>query len=612
MSKEELIRELHRFRPPPRRFGDVAGEQEPARLVRDLRTQQIELEMQNRELREAQSLLESSRSRYSDLYDFAPVGYCTLDARGRIQDINLTGAALLRMPRDRLVDLPLSTFIWAEDGQAFRSHLQSCSLGDGRVATEVRLAIEGRGSLVAQLVSVPLRDAGARVTGYRTAIVDITTLTQFEDRLRFLADLGDRLAWSLDFRKIVAAVAELAVPFLADLCLIDLVDESGVFRRVEAVSANVVDAAGSPIKGDGRTSSRLDRRLANDDRPAPQASVLSSGDPVLVEELAESAFDDFACGDEHLRHVPGSGPKSLMIVALRTGGGVVGTLTFAAGTSGRRYGADDLVFAQEIARRASMAMDNARLHEQARRAIQSREELLAVVSHDLRNPLSVILVSATLALRSSPPGDDSRRAIEAVRRSALRMDRLISDLLDASTIEAGRLSLETAAQSVDQIVRDAVEALEAPAAQKRVKLEVIGGSDLGVFCDRGRMLQVFTNLIGNATKFTPEGGSITVRVEPRDQEVWFFVTDTGPGIPEDQLPRLFDRYWQAKRTARLGSGLGLTIAKGIIEAQDGRIGVESKLGVGSTFFFTLPRANPPSGPAPDSQRETLATDPPAK
>jgi signal transduction histidine kinase len=177
------------------------------------------------------------------------------------------------------------------------------------------------------------------------------------------------------------------------------------------------------------------------------------------------------------------------------------------------------------------------------------------------------------------------------------MDRLIGDLLDASTIEAGRLSLETAVQPVDQIVRDALEALEAPAAQKQVKLETSGACELGVFCDRGRMLQVFSNIVGNAIKFTPEGGSIMIRVEPRESEVWFFITDTGPGIPEDQLPRLFDRFWQAKRTARLGTGLGLTIAKGIIEAQDGRIGVESQLGVGSTFFFTLPRASPASSAA---------------
>ncbi len=554
MSKEELIREVHRVRPAARRFGDLVAEQEPGRLVRDLRAHQVELEMQNRELRETQSLIESSRNRYCDLYDFAPVGYCTLDSQGRIQDINLTGAALLRTSRDRLADLPLSTFIWAEDHPSFRSHLHECGLGNGRVATEVRLAIEGRGALVAQLVSIPLRDAGARVAGYRTAIVDITTLTQFEDRLRFLADLGDRLAWSLDFRKIVAAVAELAVPFLADLCLIDLVDDGGVCKRVEAVFAD--------RKKQAKQNERTKQSLQSENRLSPRATVLSSGDPVLQEELAESLFEELANGDEHLRLLRPIGPKSLMIVALRTGGGVVGTLTFATSESGRRYGADDLVFAQEIARRASMAMDNARLHEQARRAVQAREDLLAVVSHDLRNPLSVILVSATLALRAWPPGDINRRAIEAIRRSALRMDRLIGDLLDASTIEAGRLSLETAVQSVDQVVRDAIEALEAPATQKRVRLEAVGGGDLGVFCDRGRMLQVFSNLIGNAIKFTPEGGSITVRVEPRDQDVWFYVTDTGPGIPEDQLPRLFDRFWQAKRTARLGTGLGLDDRQG--------------------------------------------------
>ncbi len=253
------------------------------------------------------------------------------------------------------------------------------------------------------------------------------------------------------------------------------------------------------------------------------------------------------------------------------------------------------------AHQAELETQNRELREaqsQARRAIQEREDLLAVVSHDLRNPLSVILVSATLALRTGHPGDADRRAIEAIRRSALRMDRLIGDLLDASMIEAGRLSVETTIQPVEQMVREAVEALEAPAAQKRIRLEAIGGSDLGVFCDRGRMLQVFANLIGNATKFTPEGGSITVRVEPRGPEVMFFVTDTGPGIPDDQLPRLFDRFWQAKRTARLGTGLGLTIAKGIIEAQGGRIGVESQLGVGSTFFFTLPRSSLP-GASPD-------------
>ena len=541
--------------------------------------------MQNRELREAQAIIETSRSRYCDLYDFAPVGYCTLDSRGRIQDINLTGAALLRTSRERLVDMPISSFVWPEDSQSFRTHLQKCGIGNGRVATEVRLSVEGRGTLVAQLVSVPLRDAGGRVSGYRTAIVDITTLTQFEDRLRFLANLGDRLAWSLDIRKIVTAVAELAVPFFADACLIDLVDEHEGTKRVEAVFAD--------LKRHSELSERARRYAPDPAGSTIQASVLSTGDPILVEDLAEGSLQDLAQDEEHLRLLRRVGPKSLIVVALRTGGGVVGALTFLATDSGRRYGPDDLVFAQEIARRASMAMDNARLHELTKRAVREREELLAVVSHDLRNPLSVILVSAALALRSWPAGDDSRKTVDAIRRSALRMDRLINDLLDASAIEAGRLSIEKGVLSVDQVVRDAMEALETSAAHKRLRLEAIGGGDSTVTCDRGRMLQVFSNVIGNAIKFTPEGGSITLRVEARGAEAWFFVTDTGPGIPQEHLPRIFERFWQAKKTARLGTGLGLTIAKGIVEAQDGRIGVESRVGVGSTFFFTLPRANPP-------------------
>ncbi len=577
------------------RYGELAVEPGSARLVRDLRAHQIELEMQNRELREAQRIIESSRIRYCDLYDFAPVGYCTLDSRGRIQEINLTGAALLRMSRERLVDMPLSSFICDGDAHAFRGHLQRCGLGNGRVSTEVRLAVEGRGTLVVQLVSQPLREVGGRVEGYRTAMVDVTTLTQFEDRLRFLADLGDRLAWSLDFRKIVAAIAELAVPFVADACFVDLLDGNGRTERIEAVFADPKKQADL-----GEHARLLAPEL---DDATPQASVLTTGEAVLREEIALVANDGAPVDPDLARFLRRVGAKSLMVVPLRSGSGLLGALTFASCESGRRYSADDLVFAQEIARRASTAMENARLHEQARRAVQAREDLLAVVSHDLRNPLSVILVSATLAQHAWPSTDPARRTIEAIRRSALRMDRLISDLLDWSAIEAGKLSIETSPQSVDGVVRDALEALETPAAQKRIRLSSVGVGDLAVLCDRERMLQVFSNLIGNAIKFTPEGGAVTVRVEPRGEDVWFFVTDTGPGIPADQVPKLFDRFWQAKKTARLGTGLGLTIAKGIVEAQDGRIGVESRVGAGSTFFFTLPRAPEAAGSVPDSQRE---------
>jgi PAS domain S-box-containing protein len=308
----------------------------------------VDLEMQNRELREAQYRLESSRNRYSDLYDFAPVGYCTLDARGRIQDINLTGASLLRTPKERLVDSPLSSFVWKEDRSTFRTHLRNCDLGNGRAAAEVRLTVEGRGTLVAQLVSVPLRDAGGRVAGYRTAIVDITTLTQFEDRLRFLADLGDRLASTLDLRKIVTAVAELAVPFLADVCVVDRLDDAGRCSRVEAVF-------------NGPT-----HHVELHEASVLEARVFTTEEPWLVEEVGEGALERVAQDPEHLRILRRADAKSLIIVPLRAGSGIAGAITFAIADSHRRYGADDLVFAQEIARRASLAMDNARSCRRAR------------------------------------------------------------------------------------------------------------------------------------------------------------------------------------------------------------------------------------------------------
>ncbi len=524
---------------------------------------------------------------YSDSYDFAPVGYCTLDARGLIQEINLTGAALLGASREYLVDRPIASFVAYEDGNTIRAHLHKCAHQNERVTTEVRFATEGRGPVVAQLVSAPLRGDNGEATGYRTAIVDITTLKQFEARLSFLAEVGDRLAWSLDNRKILRAVASLAVPFMADICLIDMLDESGRCRREEAVFAG-------QQYGDGR-SERTGQFPPEPGSGATQDHVLRSGEGLLVTDLSGAVPPEVAEDDDLQRLVRSTGLVSMIVVPLRAGGAVIGVLTFLSSRSKRRYAADDLVFAQEIARRASMAMDNARLHERAQRAVQAREDLLAVVSHDLRNPLNVILGSADMMLRA-PLDDESkiraRRATEAILRSAERMNRLIGDLLDASSIEAGRFSVERAVQAVDPLVLDAIEAVETPASQKglRVDADVVG--DIAVLCDRGRMLQVFSNLIGNAIKFTPRGGAITIRVEPRARDVRFFVSDTGPGIPTDQLPHIFERFWQAKRTARLGTGLGLTIAKGIIEAHGGQIGVESQVGGGSTFFFTLPRGGP--------------------
>jgi signal transduction histidine kinase len=291
--------------------------------------------------------------------------------------------------------------------------------------------------------------------------------------------------------------------------------------------------------------------------------------------------------------------RSTMAVSLHLRGQSVGALVLTALGEGRRYGPADLGAAQELARRASIAIDNVRLLAEAQESVRAREDLLAIVSHDLRNPLGVVLASSALLLKSSlppePPGKEgrARRQIEAIERAGNRMNRLIRDLLDFAAIQAGHLSVSSHAREVGAIIREVLDALEPLAATKTIKL-VDGtpqSAGLTISCDHDRVIQLFSNVVGNAVKFTPEGGTVVLRAEQDDAMVRFAVADNGPGIAIEELPYVFDRYYQARRRNRDGIGLGLSIARGIVEAHGGRIWVESPTaagGGGATFFFTLP------------------------
>jgi signal transduction histidine kinase len=228
---------------------------------------------------------------------------------------------------------------------------------------------------------------------------------------------------------------------------------------------------------------------------------------------------------------------------------------------------------------------------EAEAAVATREELLAIVSHDLRNPLGSIVFSAALLQGATIDGEEGERvhkSAQIILRSADRMTHLIADLLDLAQIQAGKLAVEQMPHDVEGLIRDCVE-MQRPLAATR-NLKGMAGPGLHVRCDRERVLQILSNLVGNAIKFTPEGGSIFIEAQDTGHDVRFSVRDTGQGISEEELPRIFDRFWQAQRKNRAGIGLGLGIAKGLVEAQGGRLYVESKLGAGTTFFFTLPLA----------------------
>jgi signal transduction histidine kinase len=225
--------------------------------------------------------------------------------------------------------------------------------------------------------------------------------------------------------------------------------------------------------------------------------------------------------------------------------------------------------------------------------------VLSIVAHDLRNPLSAILMqTSTLRRQGREFERRSPKPLELIHRAATRMNRLIQDLLDVALMEAGQLAVERERVSAGRLIAEAVEMQRPLAAASVLELRVdVDGDVADVWGDWNRLLQVFENLIGNAIKFTPPHGCITVGAASRDHEVVFRVTDTGGGIAPENQSRVFDRFWQASRAGRLGAGLGLPITKGIVEAHGGRIWVESAVGSGSTFFFTIPTAVAQDRPA---------------
>jgi PAS domain S-box-containing protein len=238
---------------------------------------------------------------------------------------------------------------------------------------------------------------------------------------------------------------------------------------------------------------------------------------------------------------------------------------------------------------ASVAIDNARLYEQARRAVRARDEVLAVVSHDLRNPLNTILVASDVLRVARLDETQREKHLQTIKRSVRRAERLIQDLLDVARIESGRFSLNRGEEEVGAIMQQVASDHEHAVGGKGLELVVDHRPDAAmVMADRERLLQVFDNLIANAVRYTGEGGRIEVRAESDEHRVRFTVADTGSGIAADDLPHIFDRFWQAREKRRGGAGLGLAIVRGIISGHGGKIEVHSTPGEGTRFTFTIP------------------------
>jgi signal transduction histidine kinase len=233
-----------------------------------------------------------------------------------------------------------------------------------------------------------------------------------------------------------------------------------------------------------------------------------------------------------------------------------------------------------------------RLEAELRRAVEERDEVLGIVAHDLRGPLSTIVMAVGLLRRSGEAERRSNKPGDMIHRAAYRMNRLIDDLVDVTRMEAGKLAVDRIDVPTKELVAESIAAHEELASAAGIELRLAIEHDLpDVRADRDRLLQVLQNLIGNAIKFTPQGGCVTVGAAASEGTVTFWVKDDGSGISAEDLPHVFDRFWQARmgrRQGRKGAGLGLPIAKGIVEAHGGRLTVESTPGRGTSFSFTIP------------------------
>jgi signal transduction histidine kinase len=410
-----------------------------------------------------------------------------------------------------------------------------------------------------------VRASAARVPGARPSAVvvlaDITARRQAEETQRLLARAGQLLGSTLDANTTLSSLTRLLVDSVADACAVFVVRDGALC---------------------------LLERAARDSRREPLAQALASvGEltrgPLLISSLDEAPHPRL--GPSQLEALRESGANSLVAVPITSGERLLGGFLMAAAQGSPRHGANELELARGLAALTALALHNAELYGLSRRAVEARQRMMASVVHDLRNPLNGILLAAQRLDRTEQGGALAKQIVTA----AQRMSRLIDDLLDVARVEAGRFSIVRSRISASEVVRAVIDA-HAQAYPATKLVDALSGELPPVDADRERVHQILGNLVSNACKFTPEGGTVKVGAREQGDFVLFWVHDDGPGIAPEQQAHLFEPFWQAEGADRRGVGLGLFIVRVLVEAHGGTVEVVSSLGQGACFQFTLPVA----------------------
>ncbi|MEH2086228.1 PAS domain-containing hybrid sensor histidine kinase/response regulator [Nostoc sp.] len=570
-----------------------------------------ELKITSEELQATRIVIEKERQRYQELFDFAPDGYLVTDTFGTILEANRAATIHLNVSQRFLTGKPLLTFIAQSDHQAFFNYLTQLQQNDRGGEWEVGLQPREKICFDVAFTVVTVRNELGKPVALRWLMRDISQRRRIElqrqqlfsneqaariaaqaaeKRSNFLAEASSVLASSLDYRTTLTSVAQLAVPTLADWCIVDVIENN------LPLFTNPVIVASEPAK-DTLIRELQQRYPISVDADYGPAKVLRTGKPELVTNILESSLQKKSSNEEHFSLLRQLQVKSQIVVPLLVRERKLGTILFASAQPGRHYTTVDLEMAEELAQRAAFAIENAQLYQQAQEANRIKEEFLAIVSHELRTPLNSMLGWVQVIRIRKWDEAITSKALETIERNAKLQRKLIEDILDISRIVQGKIRLNICKVDLVPIIQAAIEIVHPTSEIKDIQVKFNLDSSVGeVMGDAERLQQVVWNLLSNAVKFTPSGGQVEVHLEQVNSNVQITVSDTGKGISTDFLPYIFERFRQADSTttrADNGLGLGLAIVHHLVEMHSGTVyAVSEGEGTGAKFTVLLPLVEP--------------------
>lgn len=410
---------------------------------------------------------------------------------------------------------------------------------------------------------------------------DISGRKRIENQNAFLAKIGDSLSYTMSCQERIQRVADAAVEALADACIISTLEGTSQKFRAVAVRSEEMRPYLETLASHVEPNQNKDYLLAHSIENLQTTLVSDVTPEFLRDEKTEPLLRE---------QMTRMAVKSYLVVPMISNGKAIGTIVLLMTNSGRKFQTEDLGFFELVAGRCAVAVENAKLYLETTEAVSSRELVLSIVSHDLRNPVATINLSIEMLKSSKLLAESGQlKVIDKIQNATLMMEKLIADLLDFRRAQAGTFTLERAPTSVSMLIQDSIDTMTERLNGKRIRLAIDCSPTLkAISADRRRLIQVLWNILGNAIKFTPEDGEIKISAKLVGDSICLTVTDSGPGLRTEELPKVFDRFWQAAKSADLGLGLGLTIAKGIVEAHLGKIWVNSEIGHGCSFSFTIP------------------------